>query len=145
MADILKGILLGGIVGVSATLWLCIGSLTVRYNNPLPPVSVKQCSLGSSNVTVTPSFLNFTNYASFEVFDGIDAKESWNQTTEILPAARSHVVSNITRNTSHFVLLQNITLRFFTRNNHVLNTYTITKLSENFEVLNPMTYEPDVG
>src|SRR5688572_7025093 len=89
MVDILKGMLLGGIIGISTTLWLCIGSLTVRYNYPLPPLSVEQCSHGNGNVTFTSSSSNFTNYTSSEDFYGISAKNSWNQTTELLPASRS--------------------------------------------------------
>jgi len=92
---ILKGILIGGIVGLCVTLWLCVGSLTVRYTYPLPSVSVQQCT--PRNVTYTLSTPNLINYTSFDVFDGISARDIWEQTTVHRPAARSKVslVKNI--------------------------------------------------
>lgn len=88
---IFKGMILGGIIGMSASLWLCFGSLTVRFNYPLSPVSVEQCPLGNASFVFFPSSPNYTS--SFEASDGIGAKYNWNQTIEALPRARSHAVS----------------------------------------------------
>src|SRR5688572_15208537 len=91
-----KGTLLGGIVGVMVTLWINIGSLTVRGKHPpLPPVSVEQCFLGNGNYTLFSSSLTYTNYTSFDIVDGISAKDNWNVTTEVLPGSRPYVVSTI--------------------------------------------------
>jgi len=70
-----KGTLLGGIVGVLITFWLCMGSMTVHHKHPpLPPVSVEQCSHGNGNSTLFPSSLNYT----FDMIDGIGGKDNWN-------------------------------------------------------------------
>jgi len=106
MIVLLKGVLIGGIVGIFITLWLCIGSLTVRYTYPLPPVSVQQCY--PRNGTYTFSTQTLTNYTSFEVFDRTGAMDSWEQTTEIL-AGRRQAVRNITKN--HRIMLWQNTLR----------------------------------
>src|SRR5688572_25953016 len=89
-----KGTLLGGTMGVMVTLWLCMGSLSVRHKHPpLPPVSVEQCSLRNGNSTLYPSSLNYTNYTSFEIVDGIGANDIWNQTANVHRGSRIKVVS----------------------------------------------------
>src|SRR5688572_15012231 len=103
-----KGTLLGGIVGVAITLWLCIGSMMLHHRHPpLPPVSVEQCSLRNGNYTLFPSSLNFTNYTSFEIFDENDANDNWNETTEVLPGSRGQVVSPV-----HEAALCNVTRHY---------------------------------
>lgn len=78
-----KGSLLGGIVGFSITLWLNMGSLTARrMHHTLPPVSTENCSLGNSNSTILHSSLNYANYTSVTIFDGLDARDNWNQTSD---------------------------------------------------------------
>lgn len=89
-----KGTLLGGTVGVLLTLWLSIGSMTMRYKHPpLPPLSLENCSLRNSNSSFHTSTLNYDNYTYFEVNDGIWTKNNWTQTTEVMPDAKNQVVS----------------------------------------------------
>jgi len=83
-------------VGVVISFWLGFGSMTVSDNQPpLPPVSVEQCSLGSSNSTFLPNSLDFNNYTASGIADGIYAVDNWNETNETLPGSRIQVVSTL--------------------------------------------------
>lgn len=100
---LLKGTLLGGIVGLVITFWLCFGSMTVSdLHPPLPPVSVEHCSVGNGNSTFLPNSLNYTNYTSFEFADAISSNENWNGTNDNLPESRFQEVNTVYENILHY-------------------------------------------
>ena len=58
----IQGAMFGGIVGVCLTMWLNIGSLSVKKKHPtLPPISIENCIMKSPfNETLVTSSLNHT-------------------------------------------------------------------------------------
>lgn len=81
-------------MGVVISFWLGFGSMTVS-EPALPPVSVEQCSLGSSNSTFLPNSLDYNNYTTSGIADGIYAVGNLNKTNETLPGSRIQVVSTL--------------------------------------------------
>ena len=75
------------------TVWLNIGSLTVRHKHPpLPALSVELCSSGNGNHTFLHSTLNHSTNSYTSV---LDIKDKWNQTTEVSSGSGSHAVSTV--------------------------------------------------